>query len=181
MRKNILLICLLPLFFLNSCYIDDNPDLPAYCDLRSINMHEGGSIVSDGLVTGQLDKNLCADAYGTITENNDGTKTIIVETRRLVSSELSGVTVGEIVLTMTAESFLNGEFVFAGGDWNLTLKRNNFFVTNLNVGTINIINATDTEFSARVELSYTLTTEDNQTIDATASIEYDKVELQEAE
>ena len=180
MRKNILLFGLLPLLFLSSCLIDDNPDLPSYCELRSIHMRESGSIVQDGQVTGQLDNDLCSDAYGTIKENGDGTKTIRVETTRLANSEATGITAGEITLTMTSESFPNGEFVFAGmGEWSLILQRNNFYVTNLDVSTINIINATDTEFSARVELSYTLTTEDNQTIDATASIEYDKVELQQ--
>ena len=173
---------LLPLLFLSSCLIDDNPDLPSYCELRSINMYESGSIVSGGQVTGQLDNNLCSDANGTMTENSDGTKTIRVETTRLANSESRGITAGEIILTLTAESFPNGEFVFAGmGEWNLILQRNDFYVTNLDVSTINIINATDTEFSARVELSYTLTTADNQTIDATASIEYDKVELQQTE
>lgn len=182
MRKYILLFGVLPLLFLNSCLIDDNPALPSYCELRSVNMYESGSIVSGGQVTGQLDNDLCSDAYGTIIENEDGTKTIMIETTRLTNSESRGITAGEITLTMTAESFPNGEFVFAGmGDWNLTLKRNNFYVTNLDVSTINIINATDTEFSARIELSYTLTTEDNQTIDATASIKYDTVELQQTE
>ncbi len=173
---------LLPLLFLNSCLIDDNPDLPSYCELRSVHLRESGSIVSGGQVTGQLDNDLCSDAYGTITENDDGTKTIMIETTRLANSESQGITAGEITLTMTAESFPNGEFVFAGmGDWNLILQRNDFYVTNLDVSTINIINATDTEFSARAELSYTLTTADNQTIDATASIKYDKVELQQTE
>jgi hypothetical protein len=48
-------------------------------------------------------------------------------------------TAGEITLTMTSKSFPNGEFVFTGlGDWNLTLQRNGFYATNLNVSTINI-------------------------------------------
>lgn len=179
MRKYKLLFAALPLLFLNSCLIDDNPDLPSYCELRSINMYESGSVVSNGQVTGQLDNNLCSDANGTMTENGDGTKTIKVETTRLANSESRGITAGEITLTMTSESFPNGEFVFAGmGEWNLILQRNDFYVTNLDVSTINIINATDTEFSARVELSYTLTSQDGQTIDATAFIKYDKVELQ---
>jgi hypothetical protein len=39
-------------------------------------MRESGSIVYDGQATGKLNNDLCSDAYGIITQNDDATKTL---------------------------------------------------------------------------------------------------------
>lgn len=179
MRKYLLLNIILAILILSGCYIDDNPELPSYCELRPINMYEYGSIVNNGQITGQLENDLCADAYGTITTNPDSTKTIEIKTLRLVNSEITGVTTGEIELELTADKFLKTDWInMSYGSWNFIFTRNNFYISNVQVSSLNILQVSEVMISCRLELSYTLTTQDGQTIDTNAELVYDEVQLE---